>query len=65
MKIERFEDIEAWKEAKDLVKEIYRSFAIIKDYSFKDQIQRAALSILMSSLLSDQINITPPRPLRT
>src|SRR4030042_7094570 len=46
MKIERFEDIEAWKEARDLVKEIYRSFAIIKDYSFKDQIQRAALSIM-------------------
>lgn len=46
MKIERFEDIEAWKEARLLVKEIYSCFAHQKDYSFKDQIQRASLSIM-------------------
>lgn len=46
MKIERFEDIEAWKEARSLVKEIYNAFAIIKDFSFKEQIQRAAISIM-------------------
>ena len=43
MKIEKFEDIEAWKEARELVKEIYHVFAINKDYSFRDQIQRAAI----------------------
>ena len=46
MKIERFEDIEAWKEARTLLKVIYNAFSYIKDYSFRDQIQRAALSIM-------------------
>lgn len=46
MKIEKFEDIDAWKEARLLVKEIYTYFASNKDYGFKDQIQRAAISIM-------------------
>jgi len=46
MKIDRFEDIEAWKEARALVKEVYCSSGHIKDFSFKDQIQRAALSVM-------------------
>jgi len=46
MKIEKFEDIEAWKEARILMKEVYQNFMIIKDYGFKDQIQRAATSIM-------------------
>jgi four helix bundle protein len=46
MKIENFEDIEAWKEARLLVREIYQYFKNIKDYSFRDQIQRAAISIM-------------------
>ncbi|MCD6570697.1 MAG: four helix bundle protein [Deltaproteobacteria bacterium] len=46
MKIERFEDIEAWKEARILVKETYTYFTSIKDYGFKDQIQRAAISVM-------------------
>jgi len=46
MKIEKFEDIEAWKESRLLVKEIYSYFRNIKDYSFRDQMQRASLSIM-------------------
>jgi four helix bundle protein len=46
MKIENFEDIEAWKEARLLVKEIYQNFEKIRDYGFRDQIQRAAISIM-------------------
>jgi four helix bundle protein len=46
MKIEKFEDIEAWKEARELVKEIYSYFSANKDYSFRYQIQRAAISIM-------------------
>ena len=46
MKIERFEDIEAWKESRILVKEVYKIFSTIKDYGFKDQIQSAAVSIM-------------------
>jgi S23 ribosomal protein. len=48
-KIEKFEDIQAWQKARELVKIIYRltsegSFG--KDYSLKDQIRRASVSIM-------------------
>jgi len=46
MKIERFEDIEAWKESRIMVRDIYGTFNPVKDFSFRDQIQRAALSIM-------------------
>jgi len=46
MIIERFEDIEAWKEARLLVKDIYECFTDIRDYGFRDQIQRAVISIM-------------------
>ncbi len=46
MKIANFEDIESWKEAREMVKDIYRSFTGIKDYSFRDQMQRASISIM-------------------
>jgi four helix bundle protein len=40
-----FEDFVFWQKAKDLVILIYKIFQSSKDYGFKDQIQRAALSI--------------------
>ena len=49
MKIERFEDIEAWKKARELVKSIYqvtREGDFAKDYGLKDQIRRASVSIM-------------------
>lgn len=46
MKFERFEDIIAWQKAKELSIFIYRIFDDCKDYSFKDQIQRASVSIM-------------------
>lgn len=46
MKIENFEDIEAWKESRVLVSEKYSLFNNMKDYGFKDQIQRASISIM-------------------
>jgi four helix bundle protein len=45
MNIERFEKIIAWQKAQDLAVEIYSNFRITKDYSFKDQICRASISI--------------------
>lgn len=45
-KVESFEDLVIWKEARELVGLIYKTFAISKDYAFKDQIQRAAISIM-------------------
>jgi four helix bundle protein len=47
--ISRFEDIEAWKKARILVKEIYKvtgTGRFSKDFSLRDQIQRAAVSII-------------------
>lgn len=46
MKIERFEDIIAWQLAKELTVSIYSLFEKSNDYGFKDQIQRASISIL-------------------
>ncbi|KJS07008.1 MAG: 30S ribosomal protein S23 [Flavobacteriales bacterium BRH_c54] len=46
MKIDRFEDIIAWQKAKQLSILIYRDFAGSKDFGFKDQIQRAAVSVM-------------------
>ena len=46
MKIDRFEDIVAWQKAKILTLGIYTSFKDCKDYGFKDQIQRASVSIM-------------------
>lgn len=46
MKIERFEDIQAWQKAKELAKNIYLLFDEIKDYGFKGQIERASVSIM-------------------
>ena len=46
MKIERFEDILAWQKVRDLAKRIYDLFGDCRDYSFKDQIQRAAVSVM-------------------
>ena len=46
MKFERFEDIIAWQKAMDLTVSIYKEFDESKDYGFKDQIQRASVSVM-------------------
>jgi four helix bundle protein len=46
MKINRFEDILAWQKAKTLVLRIHELFKSSKNFSFRDQIQRAAVSIM-------------------
>lgn len=46
MKIEKFEDIISWQKSKNLVLLIYKVFKDNRDYSFRDQIQRAAISIM-------------------
>ena len=45
MKIEKFEDILAWQKSKILAISAYDHFRLSKDFSFKDQVQRAAISI--------------------
>ncbi len=46
MTIDRFEDIQAWQKAKSLSLLIYKLFGTNKDYAFRDQIQRASVSIM-------------------
>lgn len=46
MKIERFEEVIAWKKAKELTVYIYSEFRNCKDFSFKNQIERASVSIM-------------------
>ncbi|MCF8277434.1 MAG: four helix bundle protein [Flavobacteriales bacterium] len=45
MAIQKFEDIIAWQKAQDLAVDVYETFRDIKDFSFRDQICRAAVSI--------------------
>ena len=45
-RVKRFEDLVVWQEARKLVGEIYRDFKPMKDFGFKDQIQRAAVSTM-------------------
>jgi four helix bundle protein len=45
----RFEDLWVWQQARELVKEIYEDFRSgsgSKDFGFRDQIQRAGVSVM-------------------
>ncbi|HEX8424423.1 MAG TPA: four helix bundle protein [Pyrinomonadaceae bacterium] len=47
-KIERFEELEAWKKSRELTKVVYQlsgSGSFGRDFGLKDQIRRAAVSI--------------------
>jgi four helix bundle protein len=49
LKIERFEDIESWRKARELTSRIYDLTAkggLVKDFGLKDQLQRASVSIM-------------------
>jgi len=46
MIIKKFEDIIAWQKAKELVRGIYAIFKLNNDRGFKDQIQRAGVSVM-------------------
>ncbi len=46
MIIERFEDIISWQKSKELSVMIYSLFSESRDFGFRDQIQRASVSIM-------------------
>ena len=49
MTISRFEDIEAWKKAREVTRDIYdftKEGAFAKDFALRDQIRRATISIM-------------------
>lgn len=41
-----FEDLEVWKKSKEFNILCYKSFDNLRDYSFRDQIRRASVSIM-------------------
>lgn len=48
-KIKKFEEIESWKKARELTKELYTVTSagqFARDFGLKDQIRRASVSIL-------------------
>ncbi len=48
-KIKRFEDIEAWQKARELNKDVYvitNNTAFAKDFSLRDQVRRASISVM-------------------
>jgi four helix bundle protein len=49
MKIERFEEIQGWQEARKLAKEIYKAtheIAFRRDQGLREQIQNASVSVM-------------------
>jgi len=46
MKIEKFEEIISWQKGKELTITIYSVFKNCKDFSFKNQIERASVSVM-------------------
>ena len=44
-KIEKFEDLKIWQEGLEIAIEIYSLFKAVRDFGFRDQIQRSAISI--------------------
>ncbi len=43
---EDFEDLKIWQSSRALTNEVYNAMRNCKDYSFRDQIQRAATSVM-------------------
>lgn len=53
MKIEKFEDLDSWKVARELTNKIYsitKKEKFSKDFGLRDQIQRAAVSIMANPM---------------
>lgn len=46
MKIQKFEEIVAWEKSRELNVLIYKIFSNCKDFSFKNQIERASVSVM-------------------
>lgn len=46
MGVARFEELVVWQKAKMLAVDTYTMFAEHKDFSFRDQMQRAAVSVM-------------------
>lgn len=45
MAVKKFEELIVWQKSQDFAVSVYSNFSNLKDYSFKDQITRACVSI--------------------
>ena len=45
MKVQRLEELYVWQDSMQLAEDVYRDLKDCKDWNFKDQIQRAVVSI--------------------
>lgn len=46
MRINKFEDIISWQKSKELTIKVYKAFKKTNDFGFKNQIERASVSIM-------------------
>lgn len=46
MKVEKFEEILTWQKSRNLCFLVYKYFEDVKDYGFRDQINRASVSVM-------------------
>lgn len=44
--VQRFEDLLAWQRARELTRDVYKTFRTCRDGGFTDQIQRASVSVM-------------------
>ena len=44
--VKQFEDMVAWQKSRELTREVYSAFSACKDMGFRDQIQRASVSVM-------------------
>jgi len=45
-KAERFEDLRVWQEARSLANALYEATESLRDFSFRDQLRRAGVSVM-------------------
>ena len=44
--VKQFEDLLAWQKSRELTREVYKALATCRDMGFRDQIQRASVSVM-------------------
>lgn len=59
MPYQSFEDLEVWQRSRALVREVYRNTEAFKDWSLRDQMRRASVSIASNIAEGAERNANP------